>query len=257
MTAAALGNGLRLATGTLTVLRVRPPSRVDRPIAGVAMATGWLVVLPVAVVVALVVRGGADLGAPPLLVAALALGALALSSRGLHLDGLADTADGLASGHDRERARHVMQSGDVGPAGATTLLLVLLVQASSVAALVERPLLVAACVLVSRAMLALACARGVPSARPDGLGAAVAGSVPRAVAAAVVLVVAAAAAVAGSLDAAVWWIGPAGVAGALAATAVVLRRCTSRLGGVTGDVLGAVVELALAGSLAVAAVAVA
>ncbi|GAB3594955.1 adenosylcobinamide-GDP ribazoletransferase [Angustibacter peucedani] len=248
-------DGLRLAVGTLTVLRVPPPARVDRAVAGVAMSLGWLVVLPSAVAVGLLCRAGTVLDAPPLLVAAVALGVLALSSRGLHLDGLADTADGLAASHDRERALAVMRTGDVGPAGAATLVLVLLVQAGSVAALADRPWLVGATVLVSRGLLAVACARGVPSARPDGLGAAVAGTVPRGVVVGVVLAVTAVTTAATGLDDAAWWVGPAAVAGALAVTGVVLRRCVRRVGGVTGDVLGAVVELSLAAALAVLAVA--
>src|SRR5205085_6995031 len=106
----------------------------------------------------------------------------ALASRGLHLDGLADTADGLASSYDRERALAVMRRGDVGPAGAATLGLVLLVQVAALADLVSpggwsAAVVPAVAVVLSRCVLALVCARGVPAARPEGLGATVASSV--------------------------------------------------------------------------------
>ena len=60
---------------------------------------------------------------------------LALLTRGLHLDGLADTADGLGPLRDRERALQVMHQSDVGPFGVVTLVLTLLLQVACAAAL--------------------------------------------------------------------------------------------------------------------------
>jgi adenosylcobinamide-GDP ribazoletransferase len=256
-------DALRLAVGMLTVVRVRPPSVVRPAVAGRAMLLAPVAALPLAVASAGVLVIADLLGVPALPAAALAVGALALGSRGLHLDGLADTADGLASSYDRERALTVMRSGDVGPAGVATTVLVLAVQVGCLASLVSSfgssrsggsgaAALTAAvliAVLLSRSVLPLACARGVPSARPSGLGATVAGSVPRSVAAAPLVVGAGL----GSLLLA--WAGLASwrapVAGLLAAvvTAGVVIRCTRRLGGITGDVLGACVELSLAAAL--------
>jgi len=112
--------------------------------------------------------------------------------------------------------------------------------------------------VTGRLALPWACRRGVPAARPDGLGAGVAGSVPPSAAVVVSLVVLCAAAAAG------WWAHPAAPAhgaGSAAAAVVVgtlvavllARRCCSRFGGVTGDVMGAMVETATAAALLVLA----
>jgi adenosylcobinamide-GDP ribazoletransferase len=241
-------DGARLALGTLTVLPVRPPSRVDRSVGALAMLLAPVAVLPLAACVGAVVWL-ADQALPPLLAAALALGVLALGSGGLHLDGLADTADGLAVPGNRERRLQVMRAGDVGPVGAVTLVLVLLVQASALAEVVVlRGGLAAAVttglvVTVSRVAVTLACMEGIPAARGDGLGVAVAGSVPRGAA---LLVLAATAAAAWLVDG-VPGLGAVVLAGLVAG--LVLWHACRRLGGLTGDVLGACVELAFAAGL--------
>jgi adenosylcobinamide-GDP ribazoletransferase len=87
----------------------------------------------------------------------------------------------------------------------------------------------------------LACRRGVPAARPEGLGALVASTVPLPVVllAAAAVVAAAAGAVPGRP-----WQGPAAVAAALLVVVLLLRHAVRRFGGITGDVLGATVETA-------------
>ena len=249
--AATLRDGVCMAVGTLTAVPVPPPRRIDRRVAGTAMALAPVAALVPGLAAAGVLLGARVLGASSLLGAAGAIGAVALTTRGLHLDGLADTADGLAASYDRERAHAVMKRGDVGPMGAATLVLVLLVQVAALAQADERsgPVAALAAVLVGRATLTLACTRGVPAARPDGLGAAVAGSVPRRVTALVwVAVCGACWALTGH---------PEAVAAPVMAVAVVtsvLVRATRRLGGITGDVLGAGVEAATAAALTALAV---
>ncbi|GLY34135.1 adenosylcobinamide-GDP ribazoletransferase [Amycolatopsis sp. NBRC 101858] len=234
----------RLAAGTLTTIPVPAPRVIDRRVAGGAMMLAPLAALPLAAAAGLVVAGGNALDIPKIATAALALGAVALGSRGLHLDGLADTADGLGASYDRAKALDVMRRGDSGPTGVATLVFVLLVQVGALTA--AQPVTAAVAVLIGRCTLSMSCARGVPSARPEGLGATVAGSVPRTVAVGIAV---AAAGLATLIPGMAWWRGPLAVVLAYAVTAALLARCTRRLGGVTGDVLGAGVEVAVAASL--------
>ncbi|NDL60331.1 adenosylcobinamide-GDP ribazoletransferase [Phytoactinopolyspora sp. XMNu-373] len=252
-----------MAVGTLTTVQVRPPAQVTGATAGAAMLLAPVAGGVLAVLAGVVFWVGLWLGLGSLVAAALAIAALRLGDRGFHLDGLADTADGLAASYDRERALAVMRTGDTGPAGASAVVLVLLVQVAAAAQLgrlepVAAAVGLAGCVVVSRAMLMAACLRGVPSARTEGLGAVVAGSVGRVAAvgatAVVTATLAGAFAIAGwpgneAAGAVPWWSAPVVVALALMTTGVVLWRCTRRLGGVTGDVLGAVVEVSLAAGL--------
>ena len=246
-----LADAVRLSAGTLTVLPVPAPRSLEPRVAALAMVLAPVVVLPVAAVAA---AAGWALGAtdaPPMLTSALVVAVLALGSGALHLDGLADTADGLAVQGDRGRRLEVMRRGDVGPAGVATLVLVLLVQVAALASVVasrdagSEAATLCLAVVASRAVLALGCARGVRAARTDGLGSAVAGSVPALL---VVFVLGAVAAAAGLVD---QWRGVVGVAAAVSVAAVVLVTARHRLGGVTGDVLGACVEVALAAYLVI------
>lgn len=212
-------------------------------------------VLPLGLVVVLVLLLGGEVGLPPLATGLLVVGALALGTRVLHWDGLSDVADGLTASYDRERSLAVMRTGTSGPAGTLAVVLVVGLQAVGFGALsltvssTAGALLAGAAVVVSRCALATACARPVPSARPEGLGATVAGTVP---------VWAAALSWAAGLALLAWLLAVAGgdplraalaVALALVVVLLLLRRCTRRLGGVTGDVLGAAVELSLAALL--------
>ena len=83
-----------------------------------------LAVLPLAGIVALVVWTGSRADVSPLATAVVAVTTLALGSRAFHLDGLADTADGLTASYDRERSLAVMRTGAAGPAGVVAVVLV-------------------------------------------------------------------------------------------------------------------------------------
>lgn len=237
-----------LATGTLTAVRVPPPSHVDRSVAGLAMVLAPLAVLPLAAAAALVVLAGDWIGLPALATAYVVVLALALGTRALHWDGLADTADGLTASYSPARSLEVMRTGPVGPAGVTAVVLVSGLQAAGLAAVLRHEQawwVVGVLVCASRACLALACVRGVPAARADGLGASFIGAVPVTGAAASLFVAALALAFAGrALGSA--WPTTIGLVVMVAVVLALLLRCVRRLGGVTGDVLGAAVEVSFA-----------
>jgi adenosylcobinamide-GDP ribazoletransferase len=197
-----------------------------------------------------------------LVASVLAVGSLAVLSRGLHLDGLADLADGLGSRRPPAEALAIMRKSDIGPFGVVTLVLTLLVQ---VAALTQAdgsgrgvPAVIVAAV-TGRLAITWACRRGMPPARPDGLGAMVADSV--APVTAVVVTAAALAVTVGGIflaaavaDVPVEWILPVAVAAGLVTGVALGERGARRLGGITGDVLGAVSEAATAACLLVTAI---
>lgn len=246
----------RLSVGTLTVIPVRPPDVVDRAVAGRAMALAPLAVLPLAVVAAALGWSAGRTGWPPLLAGIVVVAVLALGTRALHLDGLADTVDGLGSGRDRERALDIMRRGDVGPMGVVALLLVLGGQAAAASVLVadvRHAALLIALIATSRAALLIGCRAGVPAARPGGLGSAVAGSVSVPVLIVTWALTGAVVVGVGVLVGTPWWSGPAAVLVGAAVASGVVRVAAHRLGGITGDVLGAAVELTLLAMLLAAA----
>jgi adenosylcobinamide-GDP ribazoletransferase len=132
-----------------------------------------------------------------------------------------------------------MKSGSAGPAGVAALVVVLGVQAASLAAY-DDWVLVALLVCASRAALWITCVRGVPAARRDGLGSAFTSSVPRP------FVVVGWLALAGLSALVDPWRGPVAVVAAASVVALLVHRSVRRFGGVTGDVFGAAIELALA-----------
>lgn len=237
-----------LATGTLTAVRVPSPSRVDRSVAGLAMALAPVAAMPLGIAAGLVVLVGDLVGLPALATAYVVVLALALGTRAFHWDGLADTADGLTASYSPERSLEVMRTGPVGPAGVVAVVLVTGLQAAGLTAVVRHDhawWAVALLVCASRVALPLACVRGVPAARPDGLGATHVGAVPFVGAAASLLVAVALVATAGhGLGSA--WPALVGLLLVVAAVVALLVRCVRRLGGVTGDVLGAAVEVSFA-----------
>ncbi|MGZ4428832.1 MAG: adenosylcobinamide-GDP ribazoletransferase [Nocardioidaceae bacterium] len=296
-------NALRLCFGTLTILPVRPPGELDRRTGGWAMVLAPLAALALTVPAYALIRllhwqqsayvyALGAVGArvetpsrlPALLVAGLLVGLVAVLTRAMHLDGLADTADGLGSGKPAEQALGIMRKSDIGPFGVVTLVLVLLVQVAALQQLLSRGLglpAVAAALVVSRLMLPVACSRGIRGARSDGLGALVAGSVGRvqlllsAGLATACLLVAFVAALPlrqptlvaqGALTVVTYRHGPVPASlvppvvgsvvwpvllllGALLVGGLLLWRCVRRFGGITGDVLGACVEATFTAAL--------
>jgi adenosylcobinamide-GDP ribazoletransferase len=249
--------GLRRALALFTVTPVRPAGALTRDEA--ATAVRWL---------PLVGAGAGALGGLPiaavlqwaphaaLLGCVLSVAALALLTRGLHLDGLADTADGLGSRAPSERALDIMRRSDIGPFGVVSVVLVVLVDVAALVALsdqgvgVWRPLAALAVAAATGRLAALSAAhRGVASARPHGFGAYVAGSVSTAaLLAETVAVLGFGVAMAAAVDASlVGW--PVAQLAAICACVGLRLHVTRRLGGVTGDVFGALIEVGSAATL--------
>ncbi|MCD9117079.1 adenosylcobinamide-GDP ribazoletransferase [Pseudomonas bijieensis] len=121
------------------------------------------------------------MGAPLLLHAALLLAAWVLLSGGLHLDGLADSADAWLGGFgDRERTLLIMKDPRSGPIAVVTLVLVLLLKWAALVALIEQEQALALLIvpMLGRGAL-LGLFLTTPYVRAGGLGQALADHLPR------------------------------------------------------------------------------
>jgi adenosylcobinamide-GDP ribazoletransferase len=183
---------------------------------------------------------------PPVLAAVLAVVADAALTGMLHLDGLADSADGLLSPVDRERRLAIMATPEVGAFGLVTVLLVLVARVGALAELTPDPLLLAGLWAGARAGMALTMAI-VPYARGTGAATGFAGhsTVPGALTLVGALVL-----VAVTLGG---WAGVATPVALAAGFVAVVALAVRRLGGYTGDVLGAAGVVAETVGLVVAA----
>ncbi len=248
---AALGDGVRLAFGTFTALPLPAPRTVDRAAARAALLLAPVVGVALGLAAAAVHLAGRLLeggGHGYLLASAVTVGALALATRAVHLDGLADTVDGLGVRRGRAAALAAMRDPHTGSFAVVALVLVLLLQVLALDRVTGEHEATGALVLAvttGRAAAALACTSGVPAARPDGLGAAFAGCLPRPAALVVAAVPLAVAAGWALLDVDARPVQQllAAALGMLTAGGL-LGRCVRRFGGITGDVLGALVETA-------------
>jgi adenosylcobinamide-GDP ribazoletransferase len=179
--------------------------------------------------------GSAVLPAP--VAAGLALGAMVWATGALHEDGASDLADGCGAHCDREKALEIMRDSRIGAFGAIALIFAIGLRWSALAALAGAAPSALAAAMVGSAAVGragiLVAARLLPPARPGGLGAAL-GAGPDGVALAVGLGTAVALALAAGPPG-LWALAAAG-----AAVALVIRIAWRRLGGHTGDVLGAV-----------------
>ncbi|HEY5854772.1 MAG TPA: adenosylcobinamide-GDP ribazoletransferase [Aldersonia sp.] len=232
--------GVRLALAWLTVLPVPSPT-VDRAAARRAIAATPVV----GVVLGVLAAGlGAVLGRvelSPALCGLAMVAALALLTRGMHVDGLADTFDGLGCYGPPQRAQEVMRAGGVGAFGVAALVVAMLGQALAFGALVTDgrwPAVVVA-VVAGRVAVVLACRRGWTAFSDTGFGALVAGGQPLWVGLgwAAVLVVGSAFALPR------WWQAPVAVLLALTVAMALVAHCVRRFAGLNGDVLGAAVEV--------------
>lgn len=179
---------------------------------------------------------------PPFAAAALGVGAGLLVTGAFHEDGLADACDGLGAGGSPSRMLEIMRDPRLGTFGVAALVISLILQTSALAALPAGMVIPAAVAAHSSSRSWPAAAMFLPRAFPHGLAASLqqaASKRARIMCFLLGLVIAAA-----LLRTASWAMLPAGAAGALFAWWAVRR-----LGGVTGDVLGAVQQITLVATL--------
>jgi cobalamin 5'-phosphate synthase/cobalamin synthase len=171
---------------------------------------------------------------PAGVVAVLVVAFAALATGGLHLDGLADTADGFGGGRTRDDVLRIMKDHAIGSFGAVALILILLLKIACIPQLDWRPLVLAP--MLARWASVPLC-RLLPYSRSTGLGKALSDHV-------------------GAVEwmgatilcgAGTWYVG--GVHGLVCAGAVILASligaviCWRKIGGITGDTLGANTEI--------------
>ncbi|HEX5641041.1 MAG TPA: adenosylcobinamide-GDP ribazoletransferase [Thermoleophilia bacterium] len=192
---------------------------------------------------------------PALVAATLVVILLELLTRGLHLDGVMDTADGLLSGAPRERALEIMKDHNVGAMGVAAAVLLLVLKVAALGALARAdagaPLLAGWC--AARTLPALN-VYWWPYARPAGTGEAFTREHtpgPLQLAGGFLLAGVVVAGLAGLWAGAAgsWYAGLVVAVVAMAVALGVQAAVAKRLGGLTGDVYGMGIELAEAAAL--------
>ena len=193
-------------------------------------------------IAAAVLAGALAVGVAPPLAAGLALAASVLATGGLHEDGLADCADGFGGGRDRARKLEIMRDSRIGSYGGLALILSLGLRWQALAILAAHNPKLAACALIalaisSRAGLSFALL-WMPAARSDGMGKSAAGTTLGHALVGLALVIIGLAAL----------VGPQATVLVLTTQIVVqlifARLALRQIGGQSGDVLGAMQQLA-------------
>jgi len=227
----------------------RLPVRVDFTPARMAASPRWYPAVGIVVgAVTAVIYWGAALMVPPGVAAVLAVVAGVLVTGALHEDGFADLCDGLGGGRTPERAMEIMRDSRLGTYGVLGLGLMVGGKIAILAALPPPavPLVLVAGHAASRGAMVWVMARS-RYLRASGAGAQVAGQVDAGALRVAGGTVAAVALLA--LLAVPFWAVVAGALGLVGGHYAVQRRFEARLGGYTGDCLGAVQQCAEAGFL--------
>lgn len=234
-------NGLLGALGLLTRFPVPPGDAPDCRSVGWFGAVGLGLGASAALPVWLVLRTGVVFARSPLPIAVMVVAWWAWATRMLHLDAVADAADGAWGAHEPVRRLEIMADSRIGAFGAAAVALVLLAEVAGVSSALQLgrvwPLLVAP---VAGRVGASLLVWGSKPLRPTGLGAALSGGAPAAG------VVVTAVTITLALSAVAWQEPAVAAPAALVAlaTAIVIPFAVARpFGGFTGDVLGASIVL--------------
>lgn len=175
--------------------------------------------------------------APEFLGAALLLTVWVILTGGLHMDGLADSADAWVGGYgDRERTLSIMKDPRSGPMGILAIVLVLLIKWSALITILpsgEAWGVLLGCTIAARAMMVVMLTR-LPYVRAQGLGSDLAEYVPTKAAIWVIAI---------SAVLTLWLVGIAALLALVIFYGLVGYALHKRLGGTTGDTAGAVLEL--------------
>jgi adenosylcobinamide-GDP ribazoletransferase len=238
--------GFLAAVGLFTIVPV-PNAEIDRMTARRAVrALPWLgLVLGLVAALAAWLVG---LRSGPLLVAVVGVTVPIALTGAMHLDGLADTADGLGSRKPAAEALDVMRRSDIGPMGVVSIVIALLVQVAAIASIDSRHaalVVIALQPLVGRVTILSATGGGIPLARAKGFGTLVGGvtSIPEAAVGHLLTLVVCGAA--GWWQSGLWGAWAMGVSflAAIGIGTLWRRHLARRLGGLTGDTFGSLIEV--------------
>lgn len=127
---------LTLAVSFLSVFRLPfTPSRMAAPVE-LAKSFSWFPLVGLLLGVCITAPAYLMRNAPPLVLAVLITALLAALTRGLHLDGLADVMDGVGGGHTPERRLEIMKDSRTGPFGALALIFAVLFKVAALHTLI-------------------------------------------------------------------------------------------------------------------------
>ena len=234
---------LRLELATAVAFLTRLPVRLETPLALAAASRAFPLAGTLVGGIAAAVLALAHLaGIPPLVAALLAVGASIIVTGALHEDGLADSADGLFSGRSRERILEIFRDSRIGTFGALALILSIGLRTTALATLIDGAAALIAVHALARGWLPWLMRNDMP-ARADGLAAEAGQPAAEGTLWAAGLGFAVAVVALGP--------GPAILAAAVSAACAlgVAALARRRLGGYTGDTLGAAEQMAEIGAL--------
>jgi len=229
---------LQICLGFLTRIPVPGGPAVNNPSLAEASRFFPVIGILLAAISVFVLVGAQTLGLPHAAAILLALLSITLISGGLHEDGLADTADGLGGGYDKERSLEIMSDSRIGSFGVLALIFCVGLKWVSLGSLPEHgaALTLFGAIVASRGLLPIFM-RYVPPAKEDGLSAGAGQpSFDRvAVSAGISLLVV--------YFVFGFWLGLVAIIATIVVTGLFAWWVTRKIGGQTGDILGAVQQI--------------